>query len=644
MEISENRKNYYGRTALLPQPVPLSAGPLSLIYQGGDLRYIRVGNREIIRRIYVAVRDQHWGTIPATFSRVTMDVQLNAFRIHYRAEHVQGDVDFAWTASIIGSMDGTITFTMSGEARSTFLRNRIGFCVLHPMSAAGDPVMVRHINGTITEGYLPELIAPHQPFKEIATIAHAFEQGMRCEVMFSGEVFEMEDQRNWTDASYKTYGTPLEKPYPVEIEAGTRIEQSVTVRHSGVPVEATPPPESLTFMLADEVMGKLPDIGLSVSADQKPLTPEQIHYFKRLNLSHLRAELRQSNTAESLRRADSSARALGLPLEIALYVEEVDLDMVRGWLDAVKLDVCRWVILRESADACITAGDVKRVRHALADLTPGAAFGGGADQNFTELNRNRPDVETFDFVSYALNPQVHAFDNESMVENLSTQAATLESARVFCADKPLIVSPVTLKKRYSPRKPAPGELPAAVDPRQMSLFGACWTLGSIKYLAEGGASSVTYYELVGWRGVMEAQEGAPLPEQFPSTPGGFFPIYHVFGDVGEFRGADVLRAESNDPLTLNGIALRRQDGAVRLLLANMTPNPQSMTLRGLLALGAGDQVFVKRLDQTSIGDAVCDVEKFLEWPGTPHKINAGSLDLRLLPFAILRIDLSQEDL
>lgn len=25
---------------------------------------------------------------------------------------------------------------------------------------------------------------------------------------FEGDVFEMEDQRNWTDASYKTYCTP----------------------------------------------------------------------------------------------------------------------------------------------------------------------------------------------------------------------------------------------------------------------------------------------------------------------------------------------------------------------------------------------------------------------------------------------------
>jgi hypothetical protein len=40
----------------------------------------------------------------------------------------------------------------------------------------------------------------------------------------------MEDQRNWTDASFKSYGTPLELPHPVEISEGTRVKQSVSVR------------------------------------------------------------------------------------------------------------------------------------------------------------------------------------------------------------------------------------------------------------------------------------------------------------------------------------------------------------------------------------------------------------------------------
>ena len=36
-------------------------------------------------------------------------------------------------------------------------------------------------------------------------------------MIFNGETFEMEDQRNWTDASFKTYCTPLSLPYPIKI-------------------------------------------------------------------------------------------------------------------------------------------------------------------------------------------------------------------------------------------------------------------------------------------------------------------------------------------------------------------------------------------------------------------------------------------
>ena len=55
------------------------------------------------------------------------------------------------------------------------------------------------------------------------------------ELRFGGELFEMEDQRNWTDASYKTYCTPLHLPYPVELAAGERVIQSVTLRPLGYP-------------------------------------------------------------------------------------------------------------------------------------------------------------------------------------------------------------------------------------------------------------------------------------------------------------------------------------------------------------------------------------------------------------------------
>ena len=80
---------------------------------------------------------------------------------------------------------------------------------------------------------------------------------------------------------------------------------------------------------------------------------------------------------------------------------------------------------------------------------------------------------------------------------------TVETARTFSDGKPIIVSPVTLKMRANPNatgatpETPPGELPPEVDVRQMSLYGAGWTLSSIKYLSESQVESITYHETTG---------------------------------------------------------------------------------------------------------------------------------------------------
>ena len=57
---------YYGTEAELPEQVELRAGPLSVVFEDGGLRYIRYGDREVVRRIYVAVRDPSSSTPPST--------------------------------------------------------------------------------------------------------------------------------------------------------------------------------------------------------------------------------------------------------------------------------------------------------------------------------------------------------------------------------------------------------------------------------------------------------------------------------------------------------------------------------------------------------------------------------------------------
>ena len=87
----------------------------------------------MLRRIYVAVRDRNWETVPPRRGDERLEVRDDSFRITYHAEHIEGDIDFRWRAEILGETDGTIRFHMDGRAHSTFLSNRIGFCILHPI-------------------------------------------------------------------------------------------------------------------------------------------------------------------------------------------------------------------------------------------------------------------------------------------------------------------------------------------------------------------------------------------------------------------------------------------------------------------------------------------------------------------------------
>ena len=645
---------YYGSETDLPERIPLRAGPLSLWYENGDLRYLRLGDREILRRVYVAVRDRAWGTVPPRISNLQLNRTTDTFHITYNVDNRESGIDFFWRGTISGDARGTVTFKMDGVAHTTFLRNRIGFCVLHPVrECAGMACRVEHVDGTVEQGSFPRYISPHQPLFDMRAISHQVAPGVWAEVRFEGDTFEMEDQRNWTDASYKTYCTPLALPFPVEIEAGTTVRQSVTLTlKGGVPKLSARPDADVTFAVGDpptgdSPAGPLPRIGLGVASHGQPLSQQALERLRALHLSHLRVDLDlvRSDYEDALRRASTEACALDVSLEITLTLSDTAEDELAAFVKALeraKPPVGTWLIFHRR-EPSTGAQWVRLARRHLAGYDPAAKIGAGTNIYFTELNRQRPPVAELDLVSYSLNPQVHAFDNASLAETLATQAETVESARQFTGNVPLAVSPVTLKPRFTPHVTGPerqrpaGELPPAVDVRQMSLFGAGWTAGSLKYLAESGVCSVTYYETTGWRGVMETEAGSPLPDKFRSLPGAVFPLYHVLADVGEFDG-EVIPTTSSHTLRVDGIAVRQGDRA-RVILANLTAAPQRVIVQNL-----GAQTWVRALDETNAEDAMVSPEAFRAQPSEMQQTISGALELELLPHAIIRLDCERKEI
>ena len=621
---------YDGQSMPLAERVELRAGPLQLIYEQGDLRSVRLGAVEILRRVYAAVRDRNWGTVPGQLWNQEIQSGTDDFRVTYAVENRQNEIAFDWRGSIQGGADGQISFEMEGTARSTFLRNRIGFCVLLPAGLAGHASRVEHGDGTREEGRLPLYISPDQPvqpFSDLRTLAYEVEPGLWAELHFEGEAFEMEDQRNWTDASFKIYGTPLALPFPVEVKAGAIVRQQVrlTVRdeRSGTAASAVKTTGStVRLTLEDAAEGcALPEVGVSAAGDGTELSERETARLRKLHLHHLRVELALADPAYPARLAQAArqAQALGVGLEAALLVSAErpeqpaqQLAALRQVLAEVRPRVATWLALpaREYYQGGAPTPEVVRAaREALRDYGD-IPFATGTNSDFIFLARTRQPLEWVDRLSFALNPQVHAFDNASLVETLEGQTIAVERARQLGAGLPVMVSPITFKQRFNPYAtgagPAapPERLPPQVDPRQMSLFGAGWTLGSLRAMVAARAASVTYYETVGWRGVMEREAGSRLPALFASIAGGVFPLYHVLADFGAFAGGRGLALRSSHPLAVSGLALT--DGRQwRILAANHTCEEQLIDLPGAAGGWRG-----RVLDETNVEAAMRNPEGF----------------------------------
>jgi hypothetical protein len=636
----------YGSEEDLPKPVPLRAGPLSLLFEHGDLRYIRLGDREIVRRVYVAVRDHNWGTIAMRITNLTIDAGRESFAIAYDADHVEGNINFHWKATIIGTAEGEVRFAMQGEVRSTFRRNRIGFCVLHPPDCAAMPCRIVQENGTVIEKPFPRYIAPapkEDPFVEIREMSYEFAPGRFADLHFDGDIFETEDQRNWSDGSYKTFCTPLRLPFPVEVKAGTKIAQHVRLQLrggvEGVRAQSEFADRPIEIQIDAATRGRLPVIGIGATPER--LTSNQIERLKALRPDHLRVDLRLSDSTarEALTLAGEQAVAIGAKLECALYCSlnaAAELRALLSWLKTSD-PVGRWLIFDEKAKTT-PPHLIQLAREILGPVIPGVAIGGGSNAYFTELNRDRPDLNAADIVCYSLNPQVHAFDNTSLVENALAIAATVESTRHIYPDKPIAVTPITLKPRFNPdatgaaAEDQSDQLPVNVDPRQMSLFGAAWTLAAVQSLAESGASSATFYETLGWRGVIQRDEGSQLPALFRSLPAGVFPLYFVLAAIGELQGADVITTRTSQPLTAAGLVLKRS-GRRRVLLANLTPSSQEIELHGL-----DGEFRLRQLHETNVERAMQAPEEFVAFRGDAMSASGGRLSISLPPYAIVLLD------
>jgi D-apionolactonase len=640
----------FGSKEYVPTRREIRAGPLSAVLQDGVVRYVKFGETEIVRRLYMALRDQNWNTIPTTYSNWNYNIKANSFRISFTAENKKGDINYRWEGSIVGDGTGQLTFAMRGQVLSGFKKRIIGLCALFPIREyAGLSTTVVRRNNEKLSATFPYYVSSQQPlpgFDDVSEVDCAID-GADVQVKFEGDQFEMEDQRSFTDASYKVYSTWSRRDEPDIVKEGERVDQSISISVSTSQTRNTEtlPEMPTTIEVESNGLYAVPKIGLGLSTTTNLLSANEIALLKMLKLSHLRVDLDLSseNWNDALQTAHDQSQQLDTSLEIALFINSknslTELSQFKDELQRLQPLVSSIIVL-DQREFVSSPESVQQCQQVFGSYFSHPQIAGGTDRNYFDLGYAHPSYNSQCLVSYPVNPQVHAFDVSSLAETLEGQSWTLSSAHRIYGNNPIVISPVTLRPRFNPDAIAPeqvdpGELPPQVDQRQLSLFGASWTAGSIKSLAESRAYSLTYYETVGWRGVIETEKGSSLPEKFFSRPRMVFPLYHVLADINEMSRGMIRAVRSNRSLLVGALCVTN-GGFSRLLLYNLTWVSQKVSIRGIV----GSILRVRQLNENTVEKAMFNSSDFrAESLGlSSERDQRGVLDLKLLPYEVITID------
>ncbi len=625
----------------------LTAGDLTAELDAGNLRYVRYRGREVLRAISYVVRDKVWGTFAAEIDDLAIEQQAEGFVVTYRARCRDAEQSFAYEARITGSADGSLRFEAVGTPETDFLTNRTGFVVLHGVEGiAGRPVEVLHVDGSRVETRFPELIDPKQPIEEIRALTHEVLPGLKAVCTMEGDTFEMEDQRNWTDASYKTYVRPLAKPFPYLLPAGEPVEQAVSLRLDGeAPAGSASAGEGKAEVAVGGRVGELPEFGMGLEAALGDAALQRLALLQPLRPAFLSCffDARRDGV-----QALAAAKRLSESLSAALAVE-----LLVAGSDDPEAEVAAFAELTRACGVTLAslavspAGDLDfvmpgtvfpdsaafdRLYAAAAKHFPGLPLGGGSFAYFTELNRKRPPLAALDFLCHTTSALVHAADDRSVTETIECLPYVVASGRALAGGKGYRVGPGSIGSRTSPfgapTTPNPENIRVTMtreDPRQRGLLGAAWYLGYGARMAEGGVDSVILGAPTGPFGLVHHPMATPQP--WYDEAGGLYPAYHVMRALYAASGQPRLETSSSAPRALQALGFETAAGR-ELWLANLTGEHQRVAVAGL----AGPRVAVSRLDELRFEACAADPEAFGQEPE-----QADPADLALRPYAVLRL-------
>ncbi|SHE83347.1 hypothetical protein SAMN02745157_1038 [Kaistia soli DSM 19436] len=610
----------------------LQSGPLSLDIEGGAVRAVRWQGVEVVRGVICLVRDAHWGTYPAEAASEDTTIEDEAFHYERRFSVADGAADCRFI--VAADQPGTLDILAEITARRRLATNRAGLTLLHPIAAvAGAPVTLHHIDGSREDTRFPERIQPAQPAFDIVGIEHVVD-GVAVVIDFVGDVFEMEDQRNWTDASFKTYCRPLDLPTPYQLEVGSTLQQRITIRCSGELQPGRPANAAADGLTLGLPGGVLPEVVLALDANE-PIAPGTADLIATARVRSIALRLADDIDAGRLAALRPHIGHRDLTIE-AVVAEGEDpssaLAGLRQRLDSAGIVAHRVLALpapylasHQPSGPWPPGATPHDAAMAARAAFPDAQIGGGMLTSFTEFNRCPPDPSLSDFVSHGTTAIVHAADDRSVMETLEALPAIFQSAAALAPGRPYRLGLISIGMRsnaYGPeREPDPEGrrlAMAKVDPRQRGLFAASFAVGAMSATEGSVVEAMALASATGPFGMIRSAASWPQPYFDDHAEAIVYPLFHVMRALAGLAGLPRCQV-GGLPAGIAAVATNTM-----IVLANLTAEVRELVLPW--------RANIRLLDTSSFMAAAAD-PLWLDRPGdTADQITLGAYSVAFLTF------------
>ncbi len=506
-----------------PDTTRVTHGGFTLDLAREAIRNIRFEGVQLIDLLYTAIRPLDWSTLKA--DEYSADVQIIGNDCVITINESLASAIVAKTEVILSSSNTfSVGYELKGLTEYQVSRWGVCFC-LNTADWMGSSVVSSGNTYSLAQDISPQRVVDGviQGLFPASNEMHFIAPDKRnLKVVSIGKVLEAEDQRNWTDNTYKIYSGSLSEPFPFLTSAGSIWKQSVNFEvgvHESVTTDATK-------ILVKEIEA-LPSIGLQFNHDSL-LTPDDLEKaFILLEIDHLRIN-EEALTSQKI----ATTAANGLILEAAL------LSSSDG--DALKAEVLQLSEIVPAGSRLLVQREGRQVVDA-ADLPKNSSLNSyipGSDAFLVDLQSDQYNFGNS--VSYSMAPTVHSFDTETIFKTLYTQQESISFAQKFIAPQ-VFISPITFSMRGNPHSGHSRDQRLVYAEPEMALHirtieGAAWTLGSIHSLASAGAFSGSWHELFGEYGLIYSESGSIK----------FTPTFHAITALGAHHAHQITIATSFD--------------------------------------------------------------------------------------------------